>query len=102
MSLKIEFSAASDAGKVRKNNEDSFLLAPELELAIVADGMGGHSSGEVASSLGVKVTRDEYKVMSGTGLKPNPYNDKLCLVNLLKTHKGDVPAQFNHCRSTSL
>ena len=79
MSFKIEYSAATDAGKVRGNNEDSFLLAPELEIAIVADGMGGHNSGEVASSLGVKVTRDEFKVMTGTGLKPKPYNDKYCL-----------------------
>ncbi len=79
MSLKIEFCAATDKGKVRNNNEDSFLLAPEIELAIVADGMGGHNSGEVASSLGVKVTREEFVSMSRSGMKPNPYNDKLCL-----------------------
>ncbi|OGS14287.1 MAG: hypothetical protein A2234_11530 [Elusimicrobia bacterium RIFOXYA2_FULL_58_8] len=75
----MEFSAASDAGKVRTNNEDSYLLAPEIGLAIVADGMGGHSSGEVASSLGVKVTRDKFESMSRTGLKPKPYTDKFCL-----------------------
>ncbi len=79
MTLKIEFSGASDPGKVRANNEDNFLLAPELDLAIVADGMGGHNSGEVASSLGVKVTREKFESMSGTGLKPNPYDEKLCL-----------------------
>ena len=72
MSFKINFAAATDMGKVRKNNEDSYLLAPELQMAIVADGMGGHNSGEVASSLAVKVTRDKFESMRQTGMKPNP------------------------------
>lgn len=79
MSLKIEFSAASHPGKVRTNNEDSYLLSPEIELAIIADGMGGHNSGEVASSLGVKITREKFISMSSAGRKPQQYNDKLCL-----------------------
>jgi len=79
MKLKLQFAAASDKGKVRNNNEDNFLLAPELELAMVADGMGGHKSGEVASSLAVKVTRDKYDSMHSTGMKPAPYNDKFSL-----------------------
>jgi protein phosphatase len=40
-------------GRVRKNNEDTFALAPELSLAIVADGMGGAACGEVASAITV-------------------------------------------------
>ncbi len=79
MTFKLTFAAASDTGKVRTNNEDSFLLEPELELAMVADGMGGHNSGEVASSMAVKVTRDKYDSMRRTGLKPNPYNEKFTL-----------------------
>lgn len=79
MTYKIEFAAASDMGKVRKNNEDSFLVDAGLELAAIADGMGGHNSGEVASQLAVKVTRDKYESMRLTGMKPTPFNEKFSL-----------------------
>lgn len=79
MSFKIDFKAASDPGKVRGNNEDSYILAPELELAIVADGMGGHNSGEVASALAVKVTREKFETLSRDGMKPQAYDGKYSL-----------------------
>jgi protein phosphatase len=50
----LEGWGASDRGLVRQNNEDSLFLDHDLCLALVADGMGGASSGEVASALAIE------------------------------------------------
>ena len=47
----IEYFGLSDAGNVRQNNEDYYLMAPSLGLFLVADGMGGAQAGEHASQL---------------------------------------------------
>jgi protein phosphatase len=44
-------ASGSDIGSVRKNNEDSIIIDAGLGLALVADGMGGHNAGEVASKM---------------------------------------------------
>jgi protein phosphatase len=64
---------------MRNNNEDNVLTDGALGLAMVADGMGGHSSGEVASSMAAKVTRDKFKSLQVTGMKPGEYNEKYAL-----------------------
>lgn len=48
---KLEYGAGTNVGLVRSNNEDTYLAAPEHGLWLIADGMGGHDAGEVASSI---------------------------------------------------
>jgi protein phosphatase len=50
----VKCSALSDLGKNRKNNEDSYYCSQDNNLFIVADGLGGHSAGEIASSMAVQ------------------------------------------------
>lgn len=49
--MKCDFYSLSDTGRVRANNEDAVVLAPDLGLVVLADGMGGYNAGEVAASL---------------------------------------------------
>ncbi len=59
--MKIRYAAKTDVGMKRTHNEDYFSLMEDEQLFIVADGMGGHSSGEVASRLAAETVSEFYQ-----------------------------------------
>lgn len=59
--MRIRYAARTDVGRKRTHNEDYFALLEEERLFLVADGMGGHASGDVASKLSTEVIGEFYR-----------------------------------------
>ena len=56
--MQIEYSARSDQGKIRTSNEDSYIADGESGVFLVADGMGGHAAGEIASQITASAVKE--------------------------------------------
>lgn len=57
--MKIEIAGLTDTGQLREHNEDSIATEASIGLAVLADGMGGHQAGEVASQIAVEAVTEK-------------------------------------------
>lgn len=74
--MKLIAAGVTNVGMKRAHNEDNHILVPEENLYVVADGMGGHASGEVASEIAVTSVADFFKMTTSDEEQTWPYKEE--------------------------
>ncbi len=84
--ILVSGHARSDRGMRRQANEDAYLVIPDEPLFVVADGMGGHAAGDVASKLAVDTIERAFKektfVGAGTSGWPRRADELVCAIKM--------------------
>lgn len=75
--MDLKAFGVTDVGRQRQHNEDFFLVQPDAKLYLVADGMGGHAAGEIASRIaGESIAEFIRHSSDADGTWPHAYNDQ--------------------------
>ena len=91
----LRAGAATDVGRLRTTNQDSFVLLGDRHLFIVADGMGGHQGGEVASRLAVETLQVAYQDPTADAL-----TEAIAVANHRIRNEGDADPELRGMGTT--
>lgn len=94
--IRLYSAGVTDVGQRRDHNEDNYLIDEKLGLFIVADGMGGHEAGEVASKLSIETIFNHLKKLDNSDWQKNKSNTSEIINNLLQDAVEDANNQ-THC-----
>ncbi|HEX2090084.1 MAG TPA: Stp1/IreP family PP2C-type Ser/Thr phosphatase [Actinomycetota bacterium] len=93
--MRVAIGAASDIGRARERNEDSYVV--EEPLFAVADGMGGHRGGAVASSMALETLRE---VLRDQGVAPTALIEEIKTANQRVLERGEADRELRGMGTT--
>ena len=80
MQLRTIISGQTDPGMVRNRNEDALAWDEPIHLAMLADGMGGHNAGDVASDMAIEIIQDTLYERLPKLTRPNSGRQRIALI----------------------